>query len=250
MPNEKVSREFKVNLVKSVFNKHEFDSLISSCNPYDLSEVQEFLWEALLYVGRDEQGQPIKRDAITSKMEPTVDYWRAQLCGEPVDTCRGRSCFVSHPVCAAKKLRGQIEVIRQCFERRKQRSEQREDALLMLVLYHVNDHHYAAGGIYDHNKNPLTTVGSRVLDGETLAKVVNGMNWAMTNAPKLDVFEGDLLVGDARLIVHSRRVVFDGREIYITLTTPDMEDAEILNKVFKRLEAGTIRIFRREQQFE
>ncbi len=246
MPTEKVSREFKINLVKSVFSRSEFEQLIGPCNPYELSEVQEFLWEALLYIGRDERGQPIKRDAITSRMEPTVDYWRAQLCGEPVDTCRGRSCFVSHPVCAAKKLRGQIEVIRQCFERRRQRSEQRDDALLMLLLYHVNDHHYAAGGIYDHTKNPLTTVGSRVLDGETLARVVNGMNWAMNNAPKLDVFESELLVGEAKLIVQSRRIVFDGHEIFITLTTPEHEDAEVLNKVFKRLENGVIRIFRRE----
>jgi hypothetical protein len=157
---------------------------------------------------------------------------------------------VSHPVCAAKKLRGQVEVIRQCFDRRKQRSEQREDAMLMLVLYHVNDHHYAAGGIYDHNKNSLTTVGSRVLDGETLTKVIGGMDKAMTNAPKLDVFEVDLIVGEARLIVHSRRIVFDGREIFLTMTTPDSEDPETLNKVFKRLETGVVRIFRREQQFE
>lgn len=246
MASDKINREFKVNLIKSVFSKSEFDQMIESCNPYELSEVQEFLWEALLYVGRDEHGQPLKREAITAKMTPTVDYWRAQLCSEPVETCRGRSCYVSHPVCAAKKLRGQIEVIRQCFERRKHRSEQRDDALLMLMMYHVNEHQYAAGGIYDEDKKPFITVGSRVLDGVTLANVINGMNWAIGNAPDLDVFESDLIVGEAHLQVHGRRIVFDNKKFYLTLTTPDQEDPEVLNKLFKRIENGVIRIYRQE----
>lgn len=250
MAEEKLSRDFKINLIKSVFNKDEFDSLMAKCGPYELAEVEAFLWDAALYVGKDEKGKALQREAITSKMVPTMDYWRAQLCGEPVDTCRGRSCFVSHPVCASNKLRGQIEVIRQCFERRKQRSEQREDALLMLMMFHVNEHHFAAGGLYDTERKPVTTVGSRVLDGETLAKVVNGMNWAVSAAPKADSYESELQVGEGKLTVHMRRIAFDGRELYMVLCTSSNEDSETLSKIFKRLENGIIRIYRRDQVIE
>jgi hypothetical protein len=250
MAEEKLSRDYKVNLIKAVFNKGEFESMMAKCGPYELSEVEAFLWDASLYVGRDEQGKVLTRESITSRMVPTSDYWRSQLCGEPIDTCRGRSCFVSHPVCASNKLRAQIEVIRQCFERRQHRSEQREDALLMLMMFHVNEHHYGAGGIYDTERKPVITVGSRVLDGETLAKVVNGMNWAVGSAPKADSYESELQVGEGRLSVHVRRIVFDGRELYMVLCTSLNEDTETLNKMFKRLEFSILRIYRRDQPIE
>ncbi len=86
MPHEGLSREFKIDLIKAVYDKKIFDDMLSKVNPYQLSDIQEFLWDAALYVGRDEEGNPLTREAITSRMLPTTEYWRQQLCGEPLDT--------------------------------------------------------------------------------------------------------------------------------------------------------------------
>lgn len=242
MTTTTLSREFKVQLIKAVFQKADFDRMIAKASPYELSDIQEFLWEAILYVGKDESGQPLSRDAIIARMTSTVDYWRSQLCGEPLDTCRGRSCFVSHPVCAGNKLKGQIEVIRQMFDRRKHRAEQTEDALMMLLMYHINDNNYAASGIYHANRRPQLTVGSRVLDGDTLRNVIQAMNVAIAQTPWSEPFSKSIIVGEGLLKVHARKYHREDGEFYVAITAPDTADLENLEKVFKKLNSGIKRI--------
>ncbi len=235
-----LSREFKIHLIKAVFHKEEFDLILQNANPYQLSDIQEFLWEALLYVGRDEQGEKLKRDDITGRMVPTVDYWRSQLCGEPLDTCRGRSCFVSHPVCAGNKLKGQIDVIRQMFDRRRQRALQESDALVMTLMYYVNDNDFAAGGIYSETMQPHLTVGSRVLDGPTLNKVISAMSVVMESRPADAV--KPFVVGDARLEVHAHRCDCSADLAYLAVVTPEGTGVEPVLAVLKKIEAAVARI--------
>lgn len=239
-----LSREFKINLIKAVFHKEEFDTIINHANPYELSDIQEFLWEAALYIGRDEEGNPLTRQSITARMMPTSDYWRSQLCGEPIDTCRGRSCFVSHPVCAGNKLKGQIEVIRQFFDRRKQRAVHGGDAMLMMMMYHINENNYAAGGLYTFDGRPHFTVGSRVLEGDTLKKIIHGMNAVMIETPLIDRFSKEIHLGDTTLIVHARKHVPEpgGDEAYIAIAVNAQADMDALEKVFKKIEGSIERI--------
>jgi hypothetical protein len=244
MPQDKITREMKVQLIKAVFNKEKFNEIVAKASPYELSDIQEFLWDAVLYLGKNDDGTPITRDAITARMMPTTEYWRSQLCGEPLDTCRGRSCFVSHPVCAGNKLKGQIDVIRQLFERRKQRAEHDSDGLLMLMMYHVNDHHYAAGGIYSIDRRPQLTVGSRVLSGDALRNVIQAMNVAVGQSFNESPMCKKIIIGDNKLNVHARTVkkTSESDEVIVALTVPENEPNENLEKVFKRMEAGIRRI--------
>ncbi len=244
MPQENISRDFKMQLIKAVFHKPDFDEIISKANPYELSDIQAFLWDAILYVGKDEDGKPITREAITARMMPTNEYWRSQLCGEPEDTCRGRSCFVSHPVCAGHKLIGQIEAIRQLFDRRKQRAEHGSDGLLMLMMYHINDHEYSAGGIYGIDRIPQLTVGARTLSGDALRNVIQAMNVAVGQNFTVSPMCKLIIVGENKLNVHARTVQrkSDSDECILALTIPENETPENIEKVFKRMETGIKRI--------
>lgn len=237
-----ISREFKVHLIKAVFDKDEFNKIMATANPYQLSDIQEFLWEALLYVGHDDQGNKLTRNDVTARMLSTVDYWRSQLCGEPLDTCRGRSCFVSHPVCAGNKLRGQIDVLRQMFDRRRQRADQENDALTMMLMYYVNENDYAAGGIYKQELQPKLTVGSRVLDGPTLTKVIDAMTQVIHEAQHFEVFTKAIVVGDARLMVHARRCDGDASTAYVAAVTPEGENSDQVDLVMKKIDAAIKRI--------
>ena len=237
MATETLTREFKVQLIKAVFVKEEFDALIGKASPHDLSDIQEFLWDVALYVGRNEDGKALTRDSLTSRMMPTTEYWRSQLCGEPLDTCRGRSCFVSHPICAGNKLKGQIEVIRQFFDRRKRRAMESDDAMLMLLMSHVNENNYAAGGVYDLARQPQFTVGSRVLDGQTLKNVIDGMNRAVATEES-DAGKSTINIGEASLIVHSQKY----QESFVALAASETDSVETIAKVFKKIEAGIERM--------
>jgi hypothetical protein len=244
MPQETISREMKTQLIKAVFDKEVFDQIVAKASPYILSDIQEFLWEAILYVGKDEKSKPITRDSITSKMMPTGEYWRSQLCGEPLDTCRGRSCFVSHPVCAGNKLKGQIEVIRQLFDRRRHRSGQSSDGLMMFLMYHVNGHQYAAGGIYGADRKPQLTVGSRVLSGDSLRNVIQAMNVAVGQNFLEDAMRQTIIIGESKLNVFARKVpgTSGSDQCIVALTVPNDEKEEELEKVFKHVTSGIKRI--------
>ncbi len=237
-----ISREFKVHLIKAVFDKDEFNKIMESANPYQLSDIQEFLWEALLYVGRDEKGDKLTRDDVTGRMLSTVDYWRSQLCGEPLDTCRGRSCFVSHPVCAGNKLRGQIDIMRQMFDRRRQRADQEGDALTMMLMYYVNESDFAAGGIYDQSLQARLTVGSRVLDGTTLHKVIDAMTSVIHEAEHSEAFTKAIVVGDARLTVHARKCEGDPNSAFVSVVTSEGEKDDKVDAVMKKIDAAIKRI--------
>lgn len=245
MPQDNLSREFKVDLIKNVYNKEAFDEIINKASTYELSDIQEFLWDAALYVGRDEQGNTLTRESIIKRMMSTTDYWRSQLCGEPLDTCRGRSCFVSHPVCAGNKLKGQIEVIRQFFDRRKQRADQDADGLLMLMMYHINSHNYAAAGIYNVDRKPKITVGSRILDGDSLRNVIQAMNVAVAQNYESDPMCRPIIIGQGRLNVHARKIVDKDAKTepcILALTVPENAEDENLEKVIKKIENGILRI--------
>ncbi|HNJ72084.1 MAG TPA: hypothetical protein PL129_06260 [bacterium] len=242
MSQEGLSREFKVNLIKSVYSKTAFDEVIAKANPYQLSDIQEFMWDAALYIGRDEAGKPITREMITSQMMPTTEYWRGQLCGEPIDTCRGRSCFVSHPVCAGNKLRAQIEVIRSCFDRRKQRSQQNEEGILMLLMYHINENHYAAAGLYDIQKHPIKTVGSRVLSGDSLRNVIQAMNVAVGQGFTDSHMVQPVIIGEAKLMVEAKLIGSAHGDCVLALTVPEDESSEKREKIFKKIETNVRRI--------
>lgn len=245
MPQDNLSREFKVDLIKSVYNKEAFDEIVNNASTYELSDIQEFLWDAALYLGRDEQGNALTRESIIKQMMPTTHYWRSQLCGEPLDTCRGRSCFVSHPICAGTKLKGQIEVIRQFFDRRKQRADQDADGLLMLMMYHINSHNYAAAGIYTVDRKPKITVGSRVLDGDSLRNVIQAMNVAVAQNYESDPMCRPIIIGQGRLNVYARKIVDKDAKTepcILALTVPENEENENLEKVIKKIENGILRI--------
>ncbi len=250
MAQESLSREYKVALIKAVYDKTRFDEMILKANTYQLSDIQEFLWDAALYVGRDEEGKALTREAITLRMLPTAEYWRSQLCGEPLDTCRGRSCFVSHPVCAGNKLKGQIEVIRQFFERRKQRGHQAEEGLLMLMMFHINENHYAAAGLYSADRLPLSTVGSRVLTGDALRNVIQAMNVVIGQHFHDEGVTRPIIIGEGKLIVHGRKIHGGDGDAILAVTAPEEESNDNLDKVFKKVEMGMRRINKNKARIE
>ncbi|MCB0832772.1 MAG: hypothetical protein KDC45_04860 [Bacteroidetes bacterium] len=243
-----LSREYKIQLIKNVYDDEAFDEMIEKASPYELADIHAFLWDAVLYVGCNEDGGSLTREAITARMVPTTEYWRAQLCGEPLDTCRGRSCYVSHPVCAGNKLKGQIKVIRQFFDRRKQRAAQNDDGLLMLMMHYVNKKDLAAVGLYDTERKPKLTVGSRLLDGDELRYVIQAMNVAVAQNYTPDM-RRPVIIGSGTMVVRAWNIFGAQKESFIlALTAPQDTPDDDLNQVVKKIESGVGRIQRSDQK--
>lgn len=254
MAYDRIDREIKLSLIRHLYHKKKFHEILNSQSPMQLGEIQQFLWDGAMQLGHDFEGNVVDRNYITDRMEPTYNYWLRQMCGEPVDTCRGRSCIVSHPVCASRKTIQQIEVIRSIYDRRKKRKgETKEQSLRLLLIYNLKDSRHVAGGIYDINGLPEIVVVSDILEGETkdqTIKKLNGVIEVSVDDLKLDK---KITIGEAGFRVVSRR--FEAKteekgELIAAIIVPLEENKANLDEVFGRIISATNRILVEQQEDE
>jgi hypothetical protein len=115
---QSLSREFKKKIRKNISDWNYIDSLISNLKPEQLIELEVFLWNEAILFAEGALQKKLAREFITSHMEPTANYHRRQMCGEPLSACRANYCLHSNPACASLKLKEQIHAIAKVFDRR------------------------------------------------------------------------------------------------------------------------------------
>jgi len=94
-------------------NAEEFSKHLNPLTPHQLVTIQQYLWSKIFEIAADYLGRRIEQYYITDRMEPPTNYMRRVGCQEREDYCIANICFGSNPVCAADKLRGELEVMRQ-----------------------------------------------------------------------------------------------------------------------------------------
>lgn len=129
LPQEHLTREFKKKIRKNISDWNYIDSLISPLNPEQLIELEIFLWDEAIQFAEGTLQKKLAREFITSHMEPTANYHRRQMCGEPLSACRANYCIHSNPACASLKLKEQIHAIANVFDRRGDRNSRKNRAL-------------------------------------------------------------------------------------------------------------------------
>jgi hypothetical protein len=127
--NETLSRELKKKIRRNISDWPYIDSLISSFTPEQLIELEIFLWNEAIEFAKTTLQKKLAREFITSHMEPTANYHRRQMCGEPFSACRANYCIHSNPICASRKLKEQIRAITKVFDRRSDRDKLHQKSL-------------------------------------------------------------------------------------------------------------------------
>lgn len=94
----------------------EFDSRLGHLGPYQLVPLQRYLWDKIFEVSSSLLGRRIETYYISDRMEPPINYMRRVGCQEREDYCIANICFGSNPLCAAEKIRGELEVMRQILQ--------------------------------------------------------------------------------------------------------------------------------------
>ncbi|TKJ40477.1 hypothetical protein CEE37_09190 [candidate division LCP-89 bacterium B3_LCP] len=100
-------------LYLNIENPDNFEEILEPLNPHQLVPLQQFLWDKIFEISANILGRRIEPYFITDRMEPPANYMHRMGCQEREDYCIANICFGSNPVCAAGKLRGEIEVMRQ-----------------------------------------------------------------------------------------------------------------------------------------
>ncbi|KAB2881540.1 hypothetical protein F9K33_00340 [bacterium] len=126
---ESLNRELKKKIRKNISDWNYIDSLISTLIPEQLIELEIFLWNEAIEFAEGALQKKLAREFITAHMEPTANYHRRQMCGEPLSACRANYCLHSNPACASRKLKEQIRAITKVFDRRTEREMEHDRAL-------------------------------------------------------------------------------------------------------------------------
>lgn len=124
-----LSRDILKKIRKNVSDSHYIDSVMTAMTVEQLIELQIFLWHEAMDFTENTLHRKLAREFITSRMEPTANYHRRQMCSEPLTACRANYCVHSNPMCASQKLREQIRGMVTLFDRRSCRAEQQDKAL-------------------------------------------------------------------------------------------------------------------------
>ncbi len=124
-----LSRDLLKKIRKNISDPHFIDSIMTGMTVEQLMELQIFLWHEAIDFAENTLHRKLAREFITSRMEPTANYHRRQMCSEPVTACRANYCVHSNPMCASQKLREQIRSMISLFDRRSRRTEEQDKAL-------------------------------------------------------------------------------------------------------------------------
>ncbi|MBL7959952.1 hypothetical protein JNL27_06880 [bacterium] len=126
---ESLNRELKKKIRKNISDWNYIESLIGTLIPEQLIELEIFLWNEAIEFAEGALQKKLAREFITAHMEPTANYHRRQMCGEPLSACRANYCLHSNPACASRKLKEQIRAITKVFDRRTEREMEHDRAL-------------------------------------------------------------------------------------------------------------------------
>jgi FixJ family two-component response regulator len=96
----------------NVQDQKAFNADISRLGPHQLAALHGFVWDKVFETSAEMLGRRIEPFFITDRMEPAQNYMRRMGCMERVDYCRASVCIISNPLCAANRLRAEVEVMR------------------------------------------------------------------------------------------------------------------------------------------
>jgi hypothetical protein len=77
----------------------------------ELVEAHQFLWNKLVEIHYLTQKRQFTREEVTKRMMPSATYQHQQKCDLRLDYCKGVECIWSNPICAANKVKNNIEVM-------------------------------------------------------------------------------------------------------------------------------------------
>lgn len=124
-----LSRELKQKIRKNIFDWKTVEPIVRTLSAEQLVELEVFLWKEAMDHAGNALEQKLTREYITARMEPTPNYHRRQMCGEPLSACRANYCVYSNPNCASRKLLEHIKAIATVFDRRTLRNHDRDSDL-------------------------------------------------------------------------------------------------------------------------
>ncbi len=116
MMDKKLNKRFhllcRAEFLIKLINNENVDALMSDLTAFQLKELRSFLENELLYLS-SLNGNSLNRDRIKSKYPSIHDYYYSYDCREELDSCYNETCLLSNPNCFGRKMREQINVLKE-----------------------------------------------------------------------------------------------------------------------------------------
>jgi len=101
----------RLDLLTALLERRSIRPLLDRFNTRELVEAHGFLWDKLVELHYLTQKREFVREEVTRKMVPSATYQHQQGCDLRLDYCKGVECIWSNPVCAANKIKNNMEVM-------------------------------------------------------------------------------------------------------------------------------------------
>lgn len=154
----RLSRELKKNIRRNIHDREYLLSVLGQMTAEELIELEAFIWKEALQYCNNEFHTTLARTYITEHLEPTANYHRRQMCGEPIDACRANYCIQSNPACASRKLTEHILAITAVFDRRRDRDDNLQQSLSRFLKHMIQKHELFGAILTDENGMPYAAV--------------------------------------------------------------------------------------------
>lgn len=101
----------KMDLLVTAFSRNPIREILDELTNKQLVEAHTFLWDKLVEIHFLTRKREFRRDEVTRDMVSSAAYQRQQGCDLRLDYCKGVECIWSNPVCAANKIKNNMEVM-------------------------------------------------------------------------------------------------------------------------------------------
>ena len=101
----------KFDILCRLFSKQDMSSYISGLPLHYILLVSEFLFEKVLELGIQKQGNAFSQIEINKKLEFLSTYQIENGCEESILICNGVDCFDSRPECSMKRITLEIDAL-------------------------------------------------------------------------------------------------------------------------------------------
>jgi hypothetical protein len=111
MSDKRLNTLQKAKILKQILDGQKIDHYFHEFSAPQMKDLRDFLENQILDLSKRSDENPLERQEIKGKYQPTPEYYHQQDCNEPLDSCLDETCYKANPVCFGLKMSAHMNIL-------------------------------------------------------------------------------------------------------------------------------------------